>query len=69
MFLTLVVLFPSFSLMSKEAEAERASKIGGYFKLFKFPKPGHVGVMRAYISDRRFAGEGALATVGSESQA
>lgn len=55
--------------MSKEAEAERASKIGGYFKLFKFPKPGHVGVMRAYISDRRFAGEGALATVGSESQA
>lgn len=32
LFLTPVILFPSFSLVSKEAEAERPSKPGGYLQ-------------------------------------
>lgn len=33
LFLTPVILFPSFSLMSKEAGAERPSKPGGYLQV------------------------------------
>lgn len=36
--LTPVILFPSFSLMSKEAEAERPSKPGGYLQVIYVSK-------------------------------